>query len=139
VNVGQKGIRGIEAASRERNHGKFQFLLDVTSLTVHKECRRQYTHPDSIERAKRGSAEDTVGVEDSFLKQRLWKPKEAFDFHCQDFCAEKIDIIGERREEEACRRTIYQVETLLVISFIAEVIFSDLGLPRFKPLWKVNL
>jgi len=32
VNVGQKGIRGIEAASRERNDGKFQLLQDVTSL-----------------------------------------------------------------------------------------------------------
>ena len=78
VNVGQKGIRGIEAASRERNHGKFQFLLDVTSLTVHKECRRQYPDPDSIERAKRGYVEDTVDVESSSLKQRLRKLEEAF-------------------------------------------------------------
>jgi len=111
VNGGQKGIRGIEAASRERNDGKFQLLQDVTSLTVHKECRRQYTHPDSIERAKRGSAEDTVGVKSSSLQQRLRKPEEAFDFYCQClFCAEKIDIIGERRKEEVYRRIICGVE-----------------------------
>lgn len=46
----QKGLENLVAVSKARNDGKHVRLENVTSLTVHKVCRREYIKKRNIDK-----------------------------------------------------------------------------------------
>jgi hypothetical protein len=90
LNVGEtltvtRGLQTLKNASLKRQDGIIVKLENVTSVTVHKECRKLYTRPTSI-KAEENKAAGVSGEDDddkiSFRSMR--STKESFDFrlHC---------------------------------------------------------
>jgi len=51
VNV-ERGLQTLKNASNERDDGHLEFLNNVTSVTVHVECRKEYTHKKKLPHLK---------------------------------------------------------------------------------------
>ncbi|KAL4112100.1 hypothetical protein QTP88_015948 [Uroleucon formosanum] len=96
--------------SNERDDGHLEFLNNVTSVTVHVECRKVYTHKKKIASFKREREENAAGPSNpSPHKKRSSK----FDFRTLCLvCGEEANEDVEKRKRQEYRRKIKQVSTL---------------------------
>lgn len=111
VRVRKKGITSLEKVSQERGDNKLNLLaVGLDEMKVHKECRKKYTHPDYIAKAKK-KLEDVADPCPS--KKAILRNGETFNFRetCL-FCAEEIDFVKMKKTKKEYRRTAYDVRTL---------------------------
>lgn len=108
VNV-ERGLQTLKNASNERDDGHLEFLNNVTSVTVHVECRKEYTQK-KIASFKREREENAAGpCNPSPHKKRSSK----FDFRTLCLvCGEEANEDVEKRKRQEYRRKIKQVSTL---------------------------
>ena len=91
-----KGIGAIVSASLQRGDDKHDKLKNVSSITVHTECRKNYTRSSSIVAAKKlqalsGSLSPLCSS--TAVGECLHSSVRSFDFksHCL-FCGEDVEI-----------------------------------------------
>lgn len=86
VTVTKKGLETIITASKQRDDNKWQNLTNACGVFVHKQCRKEYTHPTNLLKVK-SNAPSTSKI---LLRSTISK---GFDFkkHCF-VCDEYINI-----------------------------------------------
>lgn len=109
VNV-ERGLQTLKTVSNEREDGCIEFLNSVNSVTVHVECRKEYTHKKNIAAFKRQRDEEAAGTSNLSPHKKRTR---AFDFKtlCL-FCGEKADEESEIKKHQEHRLKISQVSTL---------------------------
>lgn len=111
TSVTEKGISILVKTSNERKDRKSSQLMGLTSLLIHKSCRKNYTRSDSIAAYLKRQAASTSSqpVETVSLRSSLSQ----FHFMTDCFiCAKPCDIDKEAKKKLQKRRTIYQVRTM---------------------------
>lgn len=83
--VTKKGLETIISASRQRNDNKWQNLTNAGDVFIHKQCRKEYTHPTNLSKLKSNEPSTSKVLRSTVSKE--------FDFkkHCF-ICNEYIDI-----------------------------------------------
>lgn len=114
VRVAEKGIGSLISASRARGDEKSSQLRGITSLLIHKACRKRYTRPQSIAADAKRQAASTSSQphETASLRSSSEQP---FDFKTNCFlCAKPADPEKWKREKLSGRRIVYSVRTVCV-------------------------
>lgn len=100
------GLQTLKDASYERDDGLIEFLNSVNVVTIHVQCRKEYTRKTSILAFKRHREENAAGSQPSPRKRRMG------DFNFQRLCficceIAEVDI----KQPVKYRRKIKQVST----------------------------
>lgn len=57
----ERGLQTLKNASSDRDDGHLEFLNNLTSVTVHVECRKEYTHKKKLPHLKKKREETAAG------------------------------------------------------------------------------
>lgn len=121
-----RGIDTIIKASIARGDGLEEALKQTHPLTVHEQCRKNYTRPSSIKSSTKSS---TVSHESHNVTTRASALKFDFEKSCI-ICGNEADGEKEKKLPQKYRRTICEISTLDLINnlkCIAEQRGDDLG------------
>ncbi|XP_029341748.1 uncharacterized protein LOC100571724 isoform X2 [Acyrthosiphon pisum] len=109
VSVKTKGIANLINSSKARFDNKWKSLVNLENVLVHKDCRKNYTRPDTIRKCvneKEGTS-NISPVKGKLRSNYIFKFKENCLF-CDNECSKELEkkLCKERRD------TIIQISTL---------------------------
>lgn len=120
----ERGMKTLINASIERADEFSEYLKNQKSVTIHENCRKNYTRKSSIAAAnkrQREEQEDSTSTV-SPPRTRLRSSESAFCFKKQClFCRQELNEEYEKRKSSDFRRRISQVSTLQFKDSILEV------------------
>lgn len=110
----ERGLKTLIDASIERGDGFSEYLKDQTSMTIHVQCRKNYTRKSTIAAVKRQHEEEQAGtskISPPRTRARTTKPVFCFKQRCL-FCGNELNEEFENKKALKYRRQICNVSTL---------------------------
>lgn len=110
----ERGMKTLIDASIQRGDEFTDYLKNEKSVTIHVQCRKQYTRKSTIAAAKRQHEEESASTsKKSPPRTRARVSESYFSFkNCCLFCGDKLNEEYEKKQAQRSRRKICKVTTL---------------------------